>query len=201
MSTIAVIDDHDSVRASIGALLESAGMQVRDFASGPAFLAHAHEGIDCVLVDLRMPGMNGLELHQEMLHLGLAAPVIMITGHGDITLAVQGMRGGLFDFLEKPFDDEHLLASIKRALAEGARRSGNDAQSRAANGLVQSLTQRERDVLLELVQGKSNKLIGHALDISPRTVETHRARLQEKLGARGLSDLVRIARAAGLLDG
>jgi two-component system response regulator FixJ len=122
-------------------------------------------------------------------------PVIVITGHGDVPLAVTAMRAGAFDFLEKPFDDDVLLDSIQRALAEGRRTVQTQTESRAAAALIAALTSREHEVLDHLVLGKSNKLIAHELGISPRTVETHRARLQEKLKARGLSDLVRLTRA------
>jgi two-component system response regulator FixJ len=195
-SLVVVIDDHESVRDSLRALLEASGLRVKGYASAVAYLEDGSSG-DCVLVDMRMPQMTGLELQQELNKRNSVVPVIMITGHGDVPLAVTAMRAGAFDFLEKPFDDDVLLDSIHRALAEGRRTVQTQTESRAAAALIAALTSREHEVLDHLVLGKSNKLIAHELGISPRTVETHRARLQEKLKARGLSDLVRLTRAVG----
>jgi two-component system response regulator FixJ len=196
-ATIIVIDDHESVRGSLRALLESAGFEVRDYSSATAFLGDAGARGDLFLVDIRMPQMSGMELQQELNRRGDATPLIVVTGHGDVAQAVAAMRAGAFDFIEKPFDDEMLLGSIRHALREG-RRSGNKAEeSRTALELVGLLTGRERQVMDHLVMGKSNKLIGHELGISPRTVEIHRANLQEKLKVRDLSAMVRLARAAG----
>ena len=192
---IVVIDDHESVRKSLRALLESSGLRVDDYESAIAYLMDNPGGGDCVLVDLRMPHMTGLELQRELNKRNSTVPLIVISGHGDVPLAVTAMRAGAFDFLEKPFDDEVLLNSVHRALAEGRKTRQSLNESRAAAALIGALTSREHEVLDQLVLGKSNKLIAHELGISPRTVETHRARLQEKLKARGLSDLVRLARA------
>lgn len=191
---IVVIDDHDSVRSSLRALLEANGLKVRDYPSALAYLDD-NGGGECLLVDLRMPGMTGLELQQELNRRHSPLPLIVITGHGDVPLAVAAMRAGAFDFLEKPFDDDVLLSSIGRALALGSKVRQSEDESKAAAALIAALTSREQEVLDHLVLGKSNKLIAHELGISPRTVETHRARLQEKLKARGLSDLVRLTRA------
>lgn len=191
---IVVIDDHESVRSSLRALLEANGLKVRDYPSALAYLDD-NGGGECLLVDLRMPGMTGLELQQELNRRHSPLPLIVITGHGDVPLAVAAMRAGAFDFLEKPFDDDVLLSSIGRALALGSKVRQSEDESKAAAALIAALTSREQEVLDHLVLGKSNKLIAHELGISPRTVETHRARLQEKLKARGLSDLVRLTRA------
>lgn len=191
---IVVIDDHESVRSSLRALLEANGLKVRDYPSALAYLDD-NGGGECLLVDLRMPGMTGLELQQELNRRHSPLPLIVITGHGDVPLAVAAMRAGAFDFLEKPFDDDVLLSSIGRALALGSKARQSENESKAAAALIAALTSREQEVLDHLVLGKSNKLIAHELGISPRTVETHRARLQEKLKARGLSDLVRLTRA------
>jgi two-component system response regulator FixJ len=193
-SLVVVIDDHESVRLSLRALLESSGLEVKDYPSAIAYLEEDGGG-DCVLVDLRMPHMTGLELQQELNKRNSSVPVIVITGHGDVPLAVTAMRAGAFDFLEKPFEDDVLLDSIQRALAQGRKAHQTKSESKAAAALIAALTSREHEVLDHLVLGKSNKLIAHELGISPRTVETHRARLQEKLKARGLSDLVRLTRA------
>lgn len=191
---VVVIDDHESVRCSLRALLESNGLRVKDYPSAIAYLDDGGEG-DCLLVDLRMPHMTGLELQQELSARNMKVPLILVTGHGDVPLAVTAMRAGAFDFLEKPYDDDVLLSSIQRALAQGKRVSHSRHEGQAAAALIAALTSREHEVLDQLVLGKSNKLIAHELGISPRTVETHRARLQEKLKARGLSDLVRLTRA------
>jgi two-component system response regulator FixJ len=196
---VVVIDDHESVRGSIRALLESAGLEVKDYASAVAYLADPQAGGDCLLVDLRMPEMGGLELQAELTRRRSRIPIILVTGHGDVARAVAAMKAGAFDFIEKPFDDDSLLASIRRALSAGRQNRDLEAENRAASELLSILTGREREVMDQLVLGKSNKLIAHALGISPRTVEIHRARLQEKLKARDLSDLVRLARAAGAL--
>lgn len=196
-ATIIVIDDHESVRGSLRALLEAAGFQVKDYASATAYLEDAAAGGDCLLMDLRMPQMSGMELQQELVRRGNPTPIIMVTGHGDVAQAVAAMRAGAFDFIEKPFDDELLLASIRRALGEGRNKGSQAAEARTALELVGLLTGREREIMDHLVLGKSNKLIAHELGISPRTVEIHRANLQEKLKTRDLSALVRLARAAG----
>lgn len=195
---IVVIDDHESVRSSLRALLEASGLRVKDYPSAPAYLED-NGGGDCLLVDVRMPYMTGLELQHELVKRNSIVPVIVVTGHGDVPLAVTAMRAGAFDFLEKPFDDDVLLDSIHRALAEGRKVRNSQHESKAAAALIAALTSREHEVLDHLVLGKSNKLIAHELGISPRTVETHRARLQEKLKARGLSDLVRLTRAVDQL--
>jgi two-component system response regulator FixJ len=195
---VAIIDDHESVRDSLRALLESAGFTVLDYSSAPAYL-ESTQGADCLLVDIRMPKMSGLELQEELASRNSRIPVIVVTGHGEVPLAVRAMRYGAVDFLEKPFDDEALLRAIDRALAEGRRVRQTDEDAKAALALLGTLTERESEVFQHLVQGKSNKLIGHELGISGRTVEVHRAHLQEKLKARDLSDLVRMAKAAGRL--
>jgi two-component system response regulator FixJ len=192
---IIVIDDHDSVRHSLKVLLESAGFQVRDYPSATSYLESGDDG-DCIICDMRMPNMSGLELHCELARRKTAAPLILITGHGDVALAVTVMRAGAFDFLEKPVDDGQLLASVKRALKEGHHVRRAARESREAAQLIANLTAREREVLDRLVLGMSNKLVAHELGISPRTVETHRARLQTKLNARDLSNLVRLSIAA-----
>ncbi|HUO01926.1 MAG TPA: LuxR C-terminal-related transcriptional regulator, partial [Rhizomicrobium sp.] len=139
-------------------------------------------------------------LQSELARRKTHAPLILITGHGDVTMAVTAMRAGAFDFLEKPVDDEHLLSSVRKALSEGHKTRQSARESRMAAELIANLTQREREVLDRLVLGMSNKLVAYELGISPRTVETHRARLQTKLNARDLSNLVRISIAAGMMN-
>ncbi len=197
-ATIIVIDDHESVRDSTRALLEASGFDVRDFASAIDYLSSGAEG-DCIVADMRMPNMSGLELQHELSRRRSAIPLIVVTGHGDVQLAVSAMRAGACDFLEKPVDDEQLIDSIRRALTDGRRARQSVQQRHEATELLANLTDRERQVLDRLVLGMSNKLVAYELGISPRTVETHRARLQTKLKARDLSHLVRLALAAGQL--
>jgi len=195
---IIVIDDHENVRDSMRVLLEAHGFDVKDYPSAVDYLAGSSVG-DCIVVDFRMPHMSGLDLQGELTKRGSAIPLIMVTGEGDVPLAVNAMRAGAFDFLEKPVNEDALLDSIRRALVDGMKNHRSDEDRKAASELIGTLTTREREVLNHLVMGKSNKLVAYALGISPRTVETHRARLQEKLKARDLSYLVRISIAAGEL--
>ena len=196
-STIVVIDDSDGVRRSLRALLESSNFAVADYASAKAFLADGPLG-DCLIVDVRMPDMSGLELQEELVRRGSTVPVIVVTGYADVPLAVHAMKAGAFDLVEKPFNDEALLDSIRRALASGQLTRNNAVEAKAADEKLGLLTGREHEVLEHLVLGQSNKIVAHELGISPRTVEIHRARIQEKMNAGGLSELVRIVRAAGI---
>ena len=154
--------------------------------------------LDCVISDIRMPGLNGIELVRKLKGEGSSCPVILITGHGDVALAVEAMKAGAVDFIEKPFDDAALLGAIRSALdALPDNRTGSSAKNEAEARLAE-LSPRERDVLQGLVAGKINKVIAHDLSISPRTVEVYRANLMAKTGARSMSELMRIALAAGL---
>ncbi len=195
--TIYVVDDDEGVRDSLAALLEADGFRVVAYASAEAFLKR--DGIDadaCLLADVRMPGMDGLELLGRLADQRRVLPVIMITGHGDVPMAVRAMKLGAVDFIEKPFDPEVILASVREALrAASARPSGADEEVQRR---LQQLTPRERDVLEHLVVGRSNKEVALQLGISPRTVEIHRARLMEKMQAENLAQLVRMAIAVGI---
>jgi two-component system response regulator FixJ len=196
---ILIVDDDADVRDSLRALLESAGFDVRDFDSAKAILADG--GLDqaaCLIADIRMPDMDGLTLQEELAHRKIGLPVIIVTGHGDVPLAVRAMRAGAVDFIEKPFDDELLLQSIKQALALRKESRGQASLAQTAAARIGLLTERERQVLECLVAGKANKVIAYELDISPRTVEIHRAHVMEKMQARSLSDVVRLALAAGV---
>jgi len=198
-SVVLVVDDDDALRDSLCALFESHGLRAVGYPSAGALLsANAAVSAQCLVADIRMPGMTGLALQQELVRRGLGIPVILITGHGDIAMAVNAMKAGAFDFLEKPCDDAVLIASVRRALAEGHRASQDAAEADAARERVALLTDRERQVLELLIAARSNKAVAQELGISHRTVEIHRAKVLEKLKAHGLSDLVRIALSAGM---
>jgi len=196
---IHIVDDEDSVRKSASFLLRTSGFETRLYSSGTAFLREAeHAPQGCILLDIRMPEMDGLEVQRELNARGVMMPVIVLTGHGDIGSAVQAMKAGAVDFLEKPFEKEQLLDAIATAFA----RMGNDDHSGAARhdarARIDALSPREQDVLRGLVRGHPNKTIAYDLGISPRTIEVHRANLMGKLKARSLSEALKIAFAAGL---
>ena len=193
---IFVVDDDADIRDSMHLLLEVAGFKVRSYTSARHFLEDSFPKHGCLIADIRMPDMSGLELQEEVVRRHLDFPVIIMTGHGDVPLAVRAMKAGAVDFLEKPFDDEKLLASVRRALEIGSRARSRNAEAMAAKNLLASLTPRERGVLEKLVQGRSNKVVAHELGISPRTVEIHRAHIMGKMDASSLSDLVRVVLAA-----
>jgi len=191
-----VVDDDVDIRDSMRMLLEVAGFKVRSFTSAKHFLADDHPKHGCLIADIRMPDMSGLELQEEVTRRHIDLPVIIITGHGDVPLAVQAMKAGAIDFLEKPFSEDMILTSVRRALEIGSRARGRAAETRAAKDLLSALTPRERGVLDRLVQGRSNKVVAHELGISPRTVEIHRAHIMSKMEASSLSDLVRLVLTA-----
>ena len=188
-----VIDDDAEVRQSLAFLLSTVGLAVRQHDSAISFLAALPEAQDgCIVTDVRMPGMDGIELQRRLRSDGNAIPVIVITGHGDIALAVDAMKAGAVDFIEKPFDDEVLIGAIKAALARRAGTRERDAQAAETRARLKLLSERERQVLAGLVAGKPNKIIAHGLDISPRTVEIYRANVMTKMQADSLSALVRM---------
>ena len=193
-----VVDDDEAVRRSLAYLLRTAGHVVYTWASGEAFLAGMTAGPACVLLDVRMPGIDGPEVQRQLAARGLALPVIVMTGHGDIATAVQAMKAGAIDFLEKPFES----ATLRKALATAAERlataDSHQAQLAEAEARLHILTPREREVLDGLARGLPNKTIAWDLGISARTVEVHRANVMNKLGLPTLSDVLRIAFAAGM---
>ncbi|HEY4078946.1 MAG TPA: response regulator FixJ [Rhizomicrobium sp.] len=191
-----VVDDDPGVRDSIRMLLESVPLTVVSFPSAKSFLNDAAEKNGCLVADIRMPDMSGLELQEEIIRREMSLPVIIITGHGDVPLAVQAMKAGAVDFIEKPFDDNRIVASIGHALELGSRARNRTAEAKVAKSLLLQLTPRERSVLDRLIRGRSNKVAAHELGISPRTIEIHRAHIMDKMKAMNLSDLVRIALAA-----
>jgi len=196
-----VIDDDDAVRQSLEFLLKTAGVSVRGFDSAKAFLdvlPAIKSG--CIITDVRMPEITGIDLLRHLKESGLDIPVIVITGHGDISLAVEAMKIGAVDFLEKPFDDDLLLAAVRSALNTEAGAARHKAEIADIHDKLAALSNRERQVLEGLVAGKANKVIAFDLGISPRTVEIYRANLMTKMSANSLSDLVRMAMTAGILD-
>lgn len=189
-----VVDDDPAVRDSLSFLLDSDGLSSRLYESGVEFLEQAGElAPGCIITDVRMPGMSGLELVQKLKERGLCRPVIVLTGHADVALAVEAMKAGVVDFIEKPFDDEVLLAAVRAALARDEDESGRLALKTQIEERISHLSGRERDVFDAIVTGESNKGVAQKLGISPRTVEIYRANVMEKMGAKTLSDLVRMA--------
>jgi len=191
-----VVDDDVAVRRSLAFLLATDGLAVRVHESAVAFLGSVAEVSGCVLTDVRMPDLDGIEFLRRLGQRGPMPPVIVMTGHADVPLAVAAMKAGAVDFIEKPFDDEVLLASVRSALAQVERSAGLAAEGNAARARMAALTERERQVLDGLVAGKANKVIGLDLGISPRTVEIYRANVMTKLEAGSLSELVRMALTA-----
>ena len=189
-----VIDDETDVRSAIALLLRSVGLKSRLYASAQEFLEERlPEGPACLVVDVRLPGMSGLDLQARLARLGRSLPGIVITGPGDVQRAVRAMRAGALDFIEKPFHDQQLLDRVHEALARSARAQDDTDEVARVRGLHASLTEREREILGYVVDGRANKVIADDLGLSIRTVETHRARIMSKLGATSLSHLVRLA--------
>ena len=194
-----VVDDEDSIRRSLDFLLRSAGFRVEKWEDGEAFL----KGVDgaaaaCVLLDVRMPGMDGLQVQAEMASRGINLPVVVLTGHGDIGIAVRAMRAGAVDFLEKPFSRERLLQALEVGFMQLADREGRRQREEWARTQAAKLTEREREVLEGLACGYPNKTIAYDLGISSRTVEVYRANLMEKLEVANFADALRVAFAAGM---
>jgi two-component system response regulator FixJ len=197
--TIHIVDDEEAIRKSAGFMLRTSGFEVETYADGVAFLdAVKGAAPGCILLDVRMPGMDGLEVQAELNARGVPMPVIVLTGHGDISTAVVAMKGGAVDFIEKPFEKTVLLDAIERAFERLDQKVEAATSEQDAKTRLSVLTQREVDVLRGLVRGHPNKTIAYDLGISPRTVEVHRANLMAKLGVGSLSEALRIAFGAGL---
>jgi two-component system response regulator FixJ len=197
-SQVHVIDDDEAMRDSLEFLFQTADLPVRVYDSAAAFLGQLDGGVTgCVVTDVRMPQMTGLDLLREIRRRGHELPVIVITGHGDIPLAVEAMQAGAQDFLEKPFNDERLLGLVRQALEREAQAQPQKEEQAAARAKLATLSHRERQVLERLVQGQLNKTIAWELGISARTVEVYRAKLMAKMGAPAFADLVRMALLAG----
>lgn len=196
-NVVHLVDDDSSVRRSVGFMLRTSGYRVEAYESGAALLKGSGQlERGCVLLDIRMPGMDGLEVQQALQDRGVALPVIIMTGHGDVGLAVKAMKAGAVDFIEKPFEKETLLSSLEEGFRRLANREATQDRNKDAEVRLQALTPREREVLDGLAQGLPNKTIAYDLGISPRTVEIHRANLMTKLNVRSLSEALRIAFAA-----
>jgi two-component system response regulator FixJ len=197
-AVVHVIDDDPAVRDSLSFLLAAAGLAVRTFETAGAFIdALTTVAPGCIVTDVRMPGMSGIELMAALAKRGITLPVIVITGHGDVPLAVEAMKLGAFDFIEKPFDDDTIIASVQAALAKYATSGRDEGRKAEVVAKLATLSQRERQVLDGLVAGHPNKTIAYDLGISPRTVEVYRANVMNKMGASSLSDLVRMTIIAG----
>jgi two-component system response regulator FixJ len=196
-----VIDDDEALRESLAFLLRAAQLEVKSYASARAFLDELpDESLGCVITDVRMPDISGIDLLRRLKELNIGVPVIVVTGHGDVALAVEAMKIGAADFFEKPFDDDLLLASVRSALREQEGQKKRYAERAEIESRIAALSPRERDVLRGLIEGRANKQIAFDLGISPRTVEIYRANLMNKMQADSLSDLVRMALVAGMLD-
>jgi two-component system response regulator FixJ len=200
MNLVFVVDDDEAVRDSLSLLVESAGFEVEVFELAFAALDRCRvRPPDCIVTDVRMPGMDGLEFQEALLKNGIRVPVIVMTGHGDVRLAVRAMKAGASDFIEKPFSDDAVLNSVTDAIAAGAARRDTSAAEGELRGRLANLTAREREVLDLLAAGDPNKVIAYKLQISPRTVEIHRARVMEKMQAKSLPELVKMALQLGVL--
>jgi two-component system response regulator FixJ len=196
-----VIDDDEAMRDSLNFLLDSSGFGVTLFEGAQAFLdALPGLAFGCVLSDVRMPGIDGIELLKRLKAQGNSFPILIMTGHGDVPLAVEAMKLGALDFLEKPFEDDRLIAMIEAAIRQAESAAKGEAIAQDIAGRVASLSPRERQVMDGLVAGLSNKLIAREYDISPRTIEVYRANVMTKMQANSLSELVRLAMRAGLLN-
>lgn len=194
-----IVDDEEAIRRSASFMLKTSGFRVETWASGVEFLKEArHAAMGCVLLDVRMPEMDGLDVQQAMLERGIAMPVVVLTGHGDISIAVRAMKAGAVDFIEKPFSKALLLDALGAAFERIDRAETDAVRAAGAAVAIGGLTTREREVLAGLARGLPNKTIAFDFGISPRTVEVHRANIMTKLHARSLSEALRIAFAAGL---
>lgn len=189
-----IVDDDGAVRNALSLLMEAEGLQARAYASAEEFLEQLNPtSKGCVLLDVRMPGISGLELQQLLKRKHVFFPVIIMTGYADVPMAVQSMKEGAIDFIEKPFDNDRLLQQVQACLQKCEQAQSEQVQHQEAAEKIGRLTRRERQVMELLVQGHQNRVIAENLGISPRTVEIHRARVMEKLEAQSLSDVVRIA--------
>lgn len=200
MPTVFVVDDDASVRKALQLLIKSVGLNAETFDSGHEFLRnYSPEMRGCLILDLRMPKLSGLELQDELLKQGIDIPVVFITGHGDVSVAVQALKKGAVDFVEKPFSDQLLLDAVQRAIIQDEQRRERRAKIEDIEERLQTLTSREREVMQLVVAGKVSKLIASELHISKKTVEVHRSHIMKKLGAKCVADLVRMVLGASVI--
>jgi RNA polymerase sigma factor (sigma-70 family) len=192
--TVFIVDDDQAVARSLRWLIESVQLKVETFASAQAFLdGYAAAKPGCLVLDVRMPGMSGIELQERLTVQRIRVPIIFITGHGDVQMAVRAVQAGAFDFIEKPFNDQDLLDRIQRAISFDSEQRARDSQRARLSALFASLTTREREVMDLVVEGMSNKAVANTLGLSAKTVEVHRAKVMEKMNARSVSDLVKMS--------
>lgn len=188
-----IVDDDESIRTLWRWLMESNGIEVQTYASAAEFIeAYRDDRGGCLVLDVRLPGMSGLELHEYLKGRGVEIPVVFVTGHGDVPTAVSAMKGGAVDFIQKPFGYREALAIIQRAFERDVAQRGRRAQRAQLEARIMSLTEREREVMHKVVEGKQNKVIAGELEISIKTVEVHRAKVMEKLGAASVAELVQM---------
>lgn len=196
-ATVFIVDDDEAVRDSLGLLLRSVGYRARCYAGARDFLkAFDPRDYGCLVLDIRMPGMTGLELQKHLADIGCNIPIVFITGHGDIPMAVEAVRQGAVDFLQKPFEDQELVDRINDALMQAAEQREGELERLQILDRIESLTAREKQVMGQVVLGKANKVIAGDLGVSQRTVEIHRARVMEKMQANSLAHLVRMVMVA-----
>lgn len=192
--TVYIVDDDDAVRQMLSWLMTSVKLPVAEYASADDFLAdYKPDLVGCVLLDVRMPGMSGLELQRKLNQASFDLPIIIITGHGDVSMAVEGMKNGAFDFIEKPFNNQALLDVVHKGINENVRHSKKKAKIIERKKMLSLLTSREGQVLSRLIKGETNKVIARNLGVTQKTIEAHRANVMKKLAARSLADLIEIA--------
>jgi FixJ family two-component response regulator len=196
-ATVFVVDDDDAVRESLVFLMKSIGLKAESFPSAQAFLDHYNPArAGCLVLDIRMPGMSGLELQDKLIQMGSILPIIFITGHGDVPMAVKAIKAGAADFVQKPFRDQELIERIREVLEEDSHARAEKLQRTEILRRMETLTEREREVMGQVVDGKANKVVAIDLNVSQRTVEIHRANVMEKMKARSLAQLVRLVMKA-----
>ncbi len=198
--TVFIVDDDQAVREALTDLMDSVGYNTASYANANDFLAdYSTERLGCLVSDIRMPGMSGLELQQELNRREAILPIILITGHGDVPMAVQAMRDGALDFIQKPFRDQELLDLVNSALQSCDKQQNNQQQNQSVKKHIHNLTPREHQVMQMIVDGKANKVIAIDLGLSQRTIEVHRSNVMHKLEARSVADLVRIVTQTGMV--
>jgi len=197
--TVFIIDDDPSVRKSLSRLVRSLGFGSESFASAEEFLGRErYDGLGCIVLDVRMPGLSGMELQDELVKGEFSMPIIFITGHGDIPMSVQAMKKGAVDFLPKPFDDDELLEAVQKAIEKDREAKAERSATRDILTRIERLTTRECEILRYVITAMLNKQIAFKLDIAEKTVKVHRGRIMEKLGAHSVAELVRLAEKAGI---